>query len=213
MPIIILIVLIAGIATLAGMPQAPASDPATDSPDTSGDTVTAGDETASPDDPVYAPTYSNDVYQIYGNETMNAWPANSDAYQSLITDSANANGIPVMILAWLLWKESRYNPAIIDGSHRSPVGALGIAQFMPATAIQELGSTDAALDPSIAIPGAARYLAKCFKWTGSSTWQRALAAYNWGAGNVQKKGTVNAPAETRDYYTTILANAGFATTA
>lgn len=134
------------------------------------------------------------------------WPSGSDPYQQAITDAANANGVPVSILAWLLWKESRYNPAIIDGTKRSRVGAMGIAQFMPATAVQVLGSEDAALDPSQAIPGAASYLAGLYRQTGS--WEGALAAYNWGVGNVQRKGLAAAPAETVDYYTTIMSKAG-----
>lgn len=139
--------------------------------------------------------------------TFTGWPAGSEPYQDAISYSADQNGVPVSILAWLLWKESRYNPAIIDGTIRSRVGALGIAQFMPGTAREELGSVDAALDPGRAIPGAARYLAKLYRATG--TWEEALAAYNWGVGNVQRKGIAAAPAETVDYYTTIMSKAGY----
>lgn len=138
--------------------------------------------------------------------TITGWPPGSAPYQARVTAAATTHGVPVMVLAWLLWKESRYNPAIINGTKRSPVGAMGIAQFMPATAREELGSEAAALDPNVAIPGAARYLAKLYRGTG--TWEKALAAYNWGIGNVQRKGLQNAPAETRDYYTTIMARAG-----
>jgi hypothetical protein len=139
---------------------------------------------------------------------FSGWPARSEPYQDLIVSAANDYGIPVSILAWLLWQESRYNPAIIDGTQRSRAGAMGIAQFMPATAAQELGSADAALDPSVAIPGAARYLAKLYGALGA--WDAALGAYNWGLGNVQRRGLAAAPAETRDYVTTILAKAGLA---
>jgi soluble lytic murein transglycosylase-like protein len=69
---------------------------------------------------------------------------------------------------------------------------MGIAQFMPATAIDELGSQNAALDPDQVIPGAAHYLAKLYSRTG--TWAGALAAYNWGIGNVLRKGLVAAAA-------------------
>lgn len=137
--------------------------------------------------------------------TFTNWPSGSAPYRDTISTAAAAYGVPESILAWLLWKESRYNPAIISGVKRSPVGAMGIAQFMPATAREELGSEAAALNPDIAIPGAARYLAKLYRSTG--TWQAALAAYNWGIGNVQRKGLARAPAETRDYFSTILAKA------
>jgi len=134
------------------------------------------------------------------------WPDDSEPYRKMIESAASLSGVPVMILAWLLWKESRYNQAIISGAKKSPVGAMGIAQFMPKTAKQELGSEAAALNPALAIPGAARYLKKLYISLG--TWERALAAYNWGIGNIQKKGMDAAPAETRDYYTTIIARAG-----
>lgn len=136
---------------------------------------------------------------------IKGWPQGAEPYQSTITAAANAAGVPVAILAWLLWKESRYNPDIIDGTIRSRSGAMGIAQFMPATAAQVLGSTAAALDPAKAIPGAAKYLASLYKSLG--TWKKALAAYNWGMGNVRDKGMAQAPAETVDYYTTILSKA------
>lgn len=137
---------------------------------------------------------------------ITGWPSGSDPYRQTITDAANQNGVPVSILAWLLWQESRYRQDIIDGTTKSRVGAMGIAQFMPATAAQVLGSADAALDPSQAIPGAARYLAGLYSQTGS--WQGALAAYNWGIGNVLNKGLDQAPPETVNYYTTIMSKAG-----
>jgi len=137
---------------------------------------------------------------------INEWPIGSEPYRKTIENAAALSGVPVLLLAWLLWKESRYNAAIISGEKKSPVGAMGIAQFMPATARQELGSEAAALNPALAIPGAARYLKKLYISTG--TWERALAAYNWGVGNVNRKGLDKAPAETRDYYTTIIARAG-----
>lgn len=158
--------------------------------------VTAGDEDAN--------AFTDTVEEMKAKIT--GWPAGSEPYQGLIQSAADDYGVPVGVLAALLWKESRYNPVIIDGSRRSGKGAMGIAQFMPATARQELGSEQAALDPEQAIPGAARYLARLYRATG--TWSQALAAYNWGIGNVQRKGIAAAPAETVDYYNTILGMAG-----
>jgi len=157
--------------------------------------VTAGDEEAN---------FISDGYDQM-KSIFTDWPSGSDPYQGIITAAAATHGVPVQILAWLLWKESRYNPAIINGTKRSSVGAMGIAQFMPATAREELGSEAAALDPAQAIPGAARYLRRLYNRTG--TWSEALAAYNWGIGNVTRKGLTRAPAETTDYYETILAKA------
>lgn len=154
-----------------------------------------------------APT-AGDLESNIVSDTMNLftnWPTGSAPYRLTIEAAADETGVPVEILSWLLWKESRYNPKIISGQITSRAGALGIAQFMPGTAVEWLGSERAALDPEEAIPGAARYLQWLFNKTGS--WSKALAAYNWGIGNVQRKGLAVAPAETRDYFTTILAKA------
>lgn len=124
-------------------------------------------------------------------------------YDALIIDSAESAGVPPDVLYRLLNQESRFRPDIISGATRSPVGAVGIAQFMPATAIEWLGSVEAALDPQKAIPGAAKYLAWLIrKFNGNL--KAAVAAYNWGIGNVQKKGLDNAPQETRNYVAAIL---------
>jgi soluble lytic murein transglycosylase-like protein len=99
------------------------------------------------------------------------------------------NGIPARLLASLLWQESRFRDDIIRGDTRSPVGAIGIAQFMPDTAREQLGSVEAALDPAAAIAGAGRYL-KAIKGyldsRGGNGWRDAVLAYNWGMGNVAK---------------------------
>lgn len=124
-------------------------------------------------------------------------------YDALIVASANNAGIPPDLLYRLLYQESRFREDIITGATRSPVGALGIAQFMPATAIEWLGSEAAALDPKKAIPGAAKYLAWLIRMFSGNV-KAAVAAYNWGIGNVKKKGLDNAPQETRNYVAAIL---------
>jgi soluble lytic murein transglycosylase-like protein len=103
------------------------------------------------------------------------------------------------MLERLLYQESRYREDIITGITKSPAGAIGIAQFMPATAA-ELGVDP--LDVEQAINFAGKYLSKLFNIFGN--WDKALAAYNWGMGNVQRKGLANAPEETKKYYTEIL---------
>lgn len=130
--------------------------------------------------------------------------ANREKWLPTIRRAEQQYSIPAGLLDRLLAQESRYRTDIITGKTKSRVGALGIAQFMPATARQELGSEAAALDPARAIPGAARYLAKLYKMAGS--WQLAVAGYNWGIGNAlaarAKSGAgwlATAPRETRDY--------------
>jgi len=115
-------------------------------------------------------------------------------YQDAITGAQNKYGIPSNYLAKLLNAESSYDPAIISGQRKSPVGAVGIAQFMPATAA-ELGVNPT--DPMSAIDGAGRYLSQLYAQFGN--WPEAIAAYNWGSGNVSKKGLSKAPTETVNY--------------
>lgn len=130
-----------------------------------------------------------------------ALPAAGQPYAESIRRAEQANGIPDTLLARLLYQESRFRQDIITGATKSPVGATGIAQFMPATAV-EWGVQ--ATDPYSSIDGAGRYLRWLYDRVGS--WDKALAAYNWGIGNVQRQGMANAPAETQAYVSEILAD-------
>lgn len=79
---------------------------------------------------------------------------------------------------------------------RSPKGAEGHFQFMPATA-QQYGVSNPN-DLGQAATGAARMYADLLKQYGGDL-PRALAGYNWGQGNMARKGFDAAPAETRNY--------------
>lgn len=142
---------------------------------------------------------------IVTKATASLWepPAAAAPYIGLIHSTEDRNGIPRNMLARLLWQESRFRTDIITGRVKSSAGALGIAQFMPATA-KEMGINP--LNPAEAIPAAGRYLAGLYRRFGS--WSEALAAYNWGQGNVARKGLASAPAETRSYFSSILSDLG-----
>jgi soluble lytic murein transglycosylase-like protein len=137
--------------------------------------------------------------------TFQLWRAPAQ-YAGLIAAAEAKHGIPSTMLERLLWQESRYRADIIDGRVKSPVGAAGIAQFMPATA-REFGIDP--LNPAQAIDAAGRYLRRLHNRFGN--WTEALAAYNWGQGNVSRKGLSQAPRETRNYYGQILADVNAAT--
>ena len=93
--------------------------------------------------------------------------------------------------------ESSYDPRAV-----SPVGAQGLMQLMPATA-QELGVNDS-FDPQQNLEGGSRYLKSLLdKYDGDL--DHALAAYNWGQGNVDRQGLEQMPAETRNYLARIKA--------
>ncbi|EIO8739064.1 transglycosylase SLT domain-containing protein [Salmonella enterica] len=87
----------------------------------------------------------------------------------------------------------------------SRAGAMGLFQFMPQTA-KEFGLRgNDAFDPEKAADAAARKLGGLMRFFHGDL-ARALAAYNWGEGNVQRKGLAAAPEETRNYVPRVLAN-------
>ena len=120
-------------------------------------------------------------------------------YRPLVRTAAVAGGVPTVVLAALIQAESGWNRWAV-----SPVGALGIAQFMPATA-RGIGLADP-FDPDQAVPAAARLLGAHLRAFGSIA--LALAAYNAGPGAVTRFGGVPPFAETRAYVARILALAG-----
>jgi len=85
-------------------------------------------------------------------------------------------------LVWLAEVESGF-----DVRARSPAGALGMFQLMPATAKQfglSLWPRDQRRQPDLAARAAAKQLRVLHEQFGD--WRLALAAYNCGAGTVQK---------------------------
>jgi len=133
-------------------------------------------------------------------------PAAAAPYLEAITTAENRYGIPANALLRQLDIESNhFDPDVISGAKISPTGDIGIAQFEQPTA-DELGVDPR--DPFASIDAAARYDAQLFSLLGA--WDAAFAAYNWGQGNVQRKGLSAAPASTVAYYSKILAAAGLA---
>lgn len=122
-------------------------------------------------------------------------PVTRRDYKSDIKAAARLSGVPALLLASLIRQESGFKATIRNTSS----GAMGLGQFMPATAAEWFGSTwqNGVYDPDRAIPMTARYLAWLYRRHG--TWRLAVGAYNWGTGNVAKKGLALAPKETRDY--------------
>ena len=119
--------------------------------------------------------------------------------RGLVASAAGENGLPSALLAALLRSESGFDPRAV-----SPVGAQGIAQFMPATA-RGVGLRDP-FDPAQAVPAAARLLAGHVRAFGSVP--LALAAYNAGPGAVARYGGIPPFPETQAYVARILALAG-----
>lgn len=114
---------------------------------------------------------------------------------SVIKGVASKHGVPANILAGVYGAETNYG----NNVRPSSAGAQGYFQFMPGTA-KELGVNP--MDFNSSADGAARYLSQLHKQFGS--WDKAIAAYNAGPGNVQKG---RYPAETQAYVPKVLNNA------
>ena len=95
----------------------------------------------------------------------------------LIDIHATRHGVPRDFFARLIWKESRFDPNAV-----SPVGAEGIAQFMPGTAA--LRDLDDSFDIDKAIPASAKYLGELK--TDFGNLGLAAAAYNAGENRVSR---------------------------
>jgi hypothetical protein len=121
-------------------------------------------------------------------------PQNSTC--DLIERSAAANGLPIGYFTRLIWRESSFRAGVV-----SPVGAQGIAQFMPGTAA-ERGLVDP-FDPLQAIPASAQLLKALAERFGNLG--LAAAAYNSGPRRVADwlAGAGGLPRETRDYVAAI----------
>jgi membrane-bound lytic murein transglycosylase D len=108
-------------------------------------------------------------------------PARAAALLPDVKRAFSAEGVPPQ-LVWQAEAESSFNPAA-----RSPVGAAGLYQFMPATAQQfglRLSPEDERLDALKNARAAAKYLKLLHARFGN--WPLAFAAYNCGEGRVSK---------------------------
>ncbi|MDB7849411.1 lytic transglycosylase domain-containing protein [Klebsiella pneumoniae] len=108
-------------------------------------------------------------------------------------------GLPAGLLSSVAATESGGDPFAV-----SPKGAKGPFQFMDGTA-RDLGLKGMDVyDPHKSADAAARYLRYLLDATGGDL-EKALASYNWGLGNVKKKGMDNLPSETRNYVPKVMA--------
>ena len=104
-----------------------------------------------------------------------------------IDERARQNGLDSELVLAVIHTESGFN-----NFARSRVGALGLMQIMPATGemlAHELGlewtGSDLLFDPVVNVTLGTRYLAMLHDKYAS--WDRALAAYNWGPRAIDRR--------------------------
>lgn len=117
-------------------------------------------------------------------------------------EAARAEGVDPRLFRALITAESGWR---VDA--RSPVGATGLTQLMPATG-RSLGVTNP-LDPRQNLRGGAKYIGQQLRAFKGDP-RLALAAYNAGPGAVSKYGGIPPFRETQNYVAKIMSSLGSA---
>lgn len=108
----------------------------------------------------------------------------------IIQKASSRYGVDSGLIRRVIEAESNFRQDAV-----SPKGAMGLMQLMPGTA-RELGLSDP-FDPKENIMAGTRYLKKLLdRYDGSIP--HALAAYNWGMGNLDSRRS-QMPSETKNY--------------
>ena len=116
-------------------------------------------------------------------------PLAGKKYAALFDFVEKNYGLPHNLLARMAQQESGYNASAVGSA-----GEIGLLQIYPEMHPECTGNL---YDPATNLQCAAEYLAKLYDQFGR--WSLAIAAYNWGQGNLVKKGFSAAPAVTKQY--------------
>jgi len=119
--------------------------------------------------------------------------ANNQAdYINALINMEKEYKMPNGILQNIAYHESRYNPNAV-----SHAGAIGIMQIHP-----RWHKGVNAYDPYESIKYGAKYLQSLYD--RFENWEMALAAWNWGQGNLAKHSFRKAPLETRNFIKNVM---------
>lgn len=111
-------------------------------------------------------------------------------FASIVAKAAEQHGLDPKLIEAVIQTESSFQADAV-----SPVGAQGLMQLMPATAA-DLGVKDA-FDPEQNVMAGSKYLKQLMnRYDGDA--KLALAAYNWGMGNLERN-PERMPQETIQY--------------
>jgi soluble lytic murein transglycosylase-like protein len=118
----------------------------------------------------------------------------------IVTAAANAFGVDPSLALAVAQRESSLNPNVVNATS----GAAGLMQLMPATFAQ-MGVGSNIMDPLQNANAGAKYLALLLNRYGGDV-AKAVAAYDWGLGNLDSDIAQNgsawlnfAPTETQNY--------------
>ncbi|GAF57793.1 transglycosylase-like protein with SLT domain [Psychrobacter immobilis] len=131
----------------------------------------------------------------YGSSSASS-SGSRNSYDSYIRASAQRHGVDPGLIKAMMHSESAFNP-----NARSPVGAQGLMQLMPATARRFKVSNP--WNPADNIEGSAKYIAWLMKRFNNNV-EFAVAGYNAGEGNVDKYNGIPPFKETRNYVKNVM---------
>lgn len=147
------------------------------------------------------------VAAIYGGGVVLSESQNKAKWTPALSAAEQKYGLPRGLLVAQAQQESSFSSDVISGTRASSAGALGILQLEPAyfsSVRNPIPFSDAAVAQQIDQAGA--NMLQLYEQFGSWTW--ALAAYNWGSGNVSafQSGNIDTiPDETQTYVANITA--------
>jgi len=130
------------------------------------------------------------IEPVKQQEVISSASARQQQYAPLIYAAAEKHGLDPKLIEAVVRTESDFNAQAV-----SSVGAQGLMQLMPETAA-DLGVSDA-FNPEQNIEAGSRYLKQLMQRYDGDT-KLALAAYNWGMGNLERN-TERMPQETVNY--------------